>query len=107
MPDTGPIYSLPPSYFVQNGDTLLPVQHNPVFEDIRDALTNRVTRDGAGNMTGDLDMAGNKVAGLGEAENAGDAVSLGAMQAYVQGFGLGAAGDGPLLADFFDYSVPN
>lgn len=106
MPDTGPIYSLPPSYFVQNGDTLLPVQHNPVFEDIRDALTNRVTRDGAGNMTGDLDMAGNKVAGLGDAENPGDAVSLDAMQTYVQGFGLGAAADAPVVTDFHDPSLP-
>lgn len=76
MPDTGPIFSLVPSYFVQNGDTLLPVQHNPVFEDIRDALTNRVTRDGAGNMTGDLDMAGNKVVGLAAATSPSDAVIL-------------------------------
>lgn len=106
MPDTGPTYTLPASYFVQNGDTLLPVQHNPVFEDVADALTNRVTRDGSGNMTGPLDMAGYRVLGVGAAESPSDAVNLSGMQGYVQGFGMGTAQGAPLLANFKDASVP-
>lgn len=54
-------YTLPPSYHVQTGDTLLPVQHNPPFEDVANALTNSVARDGRTVMTGDLQMGGNKI----------------------------------------------
>ena len=62
--DPNGVYSLPPSYFVQTGDTILPVQHNPVFESVANALTNSIDRDGRTVMTGNLQMGGNKVTGL-------------------------------------------
>lgn len=69
-------YTLPPSYHVQTGDTLLPVQHNPPFEDVANALTNSVARDGRTAMTGDLQMGGNKVTNVAPGTNNGDALNV-------------------------------
>lgn len=65
MPTDGNgVYNLDPGYFVRNGDTLLPSQHNPVLEDIAAALTARLMRDGRASMTGTLQMDGNAIAGV-------------------------------------------
>lgn len=77
-------YSLVPSYFVQNGDTVLPSQHNPVLEDIAAGLTARVMRDGRSVMTGNLQMGGNKVSGLDDGTNPGDAVNKSQLDAVEQ-----------------------
>lgn len=68
-------YSLPSSYFVQNGDTVLPVQHNPVFEDVAAALTARVMKDGRTTWTGNMKAGGFKITGLGDGENPQDAAT--------------------------------
>lgn len=64
MPDTGPNYSLPPGYFVQSGDTILPSQHNPVLEDLAAALNARMMRNGSSPMTGNLQMGSKQITGL-------------------------------------------
>jgi microcystin-dependent protein len=77
MPYNGSgIYSLPVGYFVQNGDTLEPSQHNPIFEDVAQALSSVLLRSGVAGMTGNLPMAGNKITDLGAPTNPNDAVRL-------------------------------
>ena len=74
-------FSLPPSYFVQTGDTLLPVQHNPPFESVAQGLTARVMKDGRTVMTGNLQMGGNRVTNV-----ADPALPSDAMTRRVSGF---------------------
>ena len=74
--DSNGNYSLPGSYFVSNGDTVLPVQHNPPFEDVGQALTNRIMKDGRTVLTGALKMGGFKVTGLADGENPSDAAAI-------------------------------
>ena len=81
-------YTLPPSYHVQTGDTLLPVQHNPPFEDVAEALTNSLARDGRTVMTGDLRMGGNKVTNVADPAFPSDA-----MTRRVSGFGFETRAD--------------
>lgn len=73
--DSNGIMTLPTSTWVQTGDTVLPVQHNPPFRDIESALTNSLDRDGRTVMTGNLQMGGNKVTGLGDPSLPGDAMT--------------------------------
>lgn len=72
--DANGIYTLPPGYFVQVGMDVLPSQHNPPFEDIRQALSGVLLRSGIAPMTGILQMGGNKIEDIGAATNPGDAV---------------------------------
>lgn len=51
-------YSLPAGYTAVPGTTILDTQHNTPLEDIRDALTGSVARNGAGAMTGLLTLSG-------------------------------------------------
>lgn len=51
-------YSLPAGYLGVAGTPILVTQHNPIFEDVRDALTACVKRNGAGAMTGLLTLSG-------------------------------------------------
>lgn len=57
-------YSLVSGYFVNIGDDVLPSQHNPVLEDIAQALTNSLARTGAGAMTGTLSMGNNPISNV-------------------------------------------
>lgn len=70
-------YSLPPSYFVQDGDTVLPEQHNPPFEDIASALSNRIHRDGRTLWTGNQNANGNKIINLANGVALTDAANVG------------------------------
>lgn len=76
MPDVGPNFSLPPGYFVQSGDTIVPSQHNPIFEDVAAALNARMMRNGTAPMTGNLQMGANKITGVAAATNPADAPRL-------------------------------
>lgn len=73
MPRVGGIYNLPPGYVAVSGETIQPSQHNPPLEDIAQALTDSLPRNGAAPMTGNLPMGGNKITGLGAATNPADA----------------------------------
>jgi microcystin-dependent protein len=54
MPSSNGVYSLPPGYLAVTGQPILVTQHNPIFEDIAQALTLRLSRDGTAPMTGPL-----------------------------------------------------
>jgi microcystin-dependent protein len=75
-------YSLPDGYFVENGDTVLPSQHNPPFEDVAQALNNAILRNGAAPMGDDLNMSASKIVNLADAVNAQDAVTKKQLDAY-------------------------
>lgn len=64
MPTSGGIYFLIPSYRAVAGQTIRTEQHNPVLEDIAQALTERMPRNGTAPMVGALNMNGFRVTGL-------------------------------------------
>jgi hypothetical protein len=74
LPRTGPLYTLPPGYFATDGTTIQVSQHNPIFEDVAQALTNSLASDGSTPLTGNLQMNANKITGLAAGTNAADAV---------------------------------
>lgn len=75
--DSNGVYTLPPSYFVQNGDTVLPVQHNPPMEDLAQAHTNRLMKDGRTVWTGDMKAGGFRVTNMGPGQSDSDAATVG------------------------------
>ncbi|MEH3108971.1 MAG: hypothetical protein PGN22_02570 [Agrobacterium cavarae] len=77
--DSNGNYTLPTSYFVQNGDTVLPIQHNPPFEDVAQALSSVLPRSGVAPMNGDLKMGGKKVIGMADGAASTDAVTKGQL----------------------------
>ena len=74
MPRTGGIFSLIASYFAVDGATITTDQHNPVLEDIAQALTDSLPRNGTAAMTGNLPMGAKKITGLAAGTAASDAV---------------------------------
>lgn len=54
--DAAGVYSLPAGYKAQPDTTILTSQHNPPLEDIAQALTGSLPRDGAAPMTGPLKL---------------------------------------------------
>lgn len=68
--------SLVPGYFVQNGDDVLPSQHNPPLEDIASMLSQALLRDGRAPLTGNLNGNGNKITNLAAPTNSNDAARL-------------------------------
>lgn len=76
MPRSNGIFTLIASYFATPGQTIRTEQHNPVLEDIATALTNSVARDGSAPMTGNLQMNGRLITGLGAGVAPSNAVRL-------------------------------
>lgn len=54
-------------------------QHNPPFEDVAQALTNSLDRDGKGGMRADLPMGNNKITGLTDGVADTDAATVGQL----------------------------
>lgn len=54
--DSGGNYSLPPNYLAIPGQTIRTEQHNPPLEDLAQAMTQSLPRDGRAGMVGPLDM---------------------------------------------------
>lgn len=78
MPDNSVgVYTLPPSYKVTNGDATDENQHNPPFEDLAQAMSNRLHRDGRTSWTGNQNANGNKITGLASGSSDGDALTVG------------------------------
>lgn len=48
------VATLVPSYFVRNGDTVSPPQHNPVLEDVAAMLSQMYVKDGRAPLTGPM-----------------------------------------------------
>lgn len=77
--DSNGNYTLPDTYFVENGDTVLPIQHNPPLEDIQAALSSVLLRSGVAPMTGDLKMGTKKITGMADGAATTDAVTKGQL----------------------------
>ncbi len=104
MPRSGGIYTLPPGYFATDGTTIEVSQHNPPLEDIAQALTDSLPRDGSAPMTGNLAMGSNKITGLAAGTNAGDAVRFDQLPTFTPTTatltaGTDAQGQGPITTD--------
>lgn len=104
MPRSGGIYTLPPGYFATNGTTIEVSQHNPPLEDIAQALTDSLPRDGSAPMTGNLAMGSNKITGLAAATLASDAVRFDQLPSITPTTatltaGTDAQGQGPITTD--------
>lgn len=83
-------YSLPAVYLATPGTTIESDQHNVPLQDIAQALTDSLPRNGSAPMTGNLPMGGNRITGLATPTANGDATT----KAYVDGrTGAPVAGD--------------
>jgi hypothetical protein len=86
------------------GTTIEVSQHNPPFEDVAQALTDSLPRDGSAPMTGNLAMGSNKITGLAAGTNAGDAVRFDQLPTFTPTTGTltagtDAQGQGPITTD--------
>ena len=104
MPRSGGIYTLPPGYFAVDGTTIEVSQHNPPFEDVAQALTDSLPRDGSAPMTGNLAMGSNKITGLAAGTNPADAVRFDQLPTVTTTTatltaGTNAQGQGPITTD--------
>lgn len=52
--DANGVYSLPAGYLAVAGEKITPSEHNPIFEDIATALSQRLSKNGNAPMTGPL-----------------------------------------------------
>lgn len=97
-------YALPPGTLVNSGDTVLPSQHNPAFNDVAAALTGSLARSGAGGMLGELPMNGFAITNMAPGTASGDAATV----AQVSNAGkIGALVFWPLNTVPSDCLVPN
>ena len=104
MPRSGGVYTLPPGYFATDGTTIEVSQHNPPFEDVAQALTDSLPRDGSAPMTGNLAMGSNKITGLAAGTNPADAVRFDQLPTFTPTTGTltagtNAQGQGPITTD--------
>ena len=104
MPRSSGIFTLVPGYFATDGTTIEVSQHNPPLEDIAQALTDSLPRDGSAPMTGNLAMGSNKITGLAAATNPADAVRFDQLPTFTPTTatltaGTDAQGQGPITTD--------
>lgn len=104
MPRSGGIYTLPPGYFAVDGTTIEVSQHNPPLEDIAEALTDSLPRDGSAPMTGNLPMGGNKITGGAVGTNPTDFAIVSQLPTFTPTTatltaGTNAQGQGPITTD--------
>lgn len=86
--DSSGTYSLPNGTLVNTGDTVLVSQHNPPFQDVAQAITNSLDRDGKGGMRANLAMGGNRAVNMANGIDPTDAVTMQQLTA-VTGVPLG------------------
>ena len=73
-------YSPPNGTLVQTGDTILVSQHNPFVQDVSQAVTESLARDGRGGMRGPLNMNGYPIRNAGPGEADTDVPTLGQVR---------------------------
>lgn len=69
-------HSLPPGTIVQEGQTVLPSQHNPPFLDVSSSLSQTLLRSGVAPWMGTQNANGNKLTNLAPPTNPNDAARL-------------------------------
>src|SRR3546814_15892396 len=85
-------YSLPSGSLVNIGEDIVPSQHNPPLQDIAQALSDSLSRDGRGGMRPNLDMGGFKARNLAPGTQPNDAATvpqIGGVGGVPLGFKLG------------------
>ena len=85
MPRISGVYQLPPSYRAVSGETIRVEQHNPPLEDIAEALTGSLPRDGSAPMTADLKMGGNRITNVAAATTSTDAARFDQVEGKIAG----------------------
>lgn len=92
--DSAGVFTLPPTTWATTGQTISVNQHNPAMREIETAITDSLPRNGSAGMTGNLNLAGNRITNLANPLNDSDAVSLGfARNATPVGMVMDYAGD--------------
>lgn len=74
--DNNGIFTPPPGTTVSTGDTLLISQYNPFVEDVSQALTGSLSRDGLGAMRAPLNAGGYRVQNIAQGVAPTDAVRM-------------------------------
>lgn len=72
-------YSLPPVYHAKPGTTVRSEQHNSPLEDIAQALSSVLVRDGRGGMVGPLNMGNFKITNVAPGTNPSDVATVGQL----------------------------
>lgn len=90
--DSAGNFSLVPSYKAESGNTIRTEQHNPPLEDIANALSNVLVRDGRNGMVGPLTMGGNRISGQADGVDDTDGATVGQV-ALVFGSKIGSAAE--------------
>lgn len=88
-------YNLPSGTLVNSGDTLLPSQHNPAMQDIAQALSNSLDRNGYGGMRAPLNMGGFPAQNLLPGTSPTDAATVGQLATIPIGAIIDFAGSAP------------
>lgn len=70
-------YSVPNGTLVSTGDTVLVSQHNPAMQDIGEALSNSLDRDGKGGMRANLNMGGYRITNAAPGTSNSDLATVG------------------------------
>jgi microcystin-dependent protein len=91
--DSNGAYSLPSGTLVSTGDTILVNQHNPPFQDIANALTNSLDRDGSGGMRANLQMGGNKITNAAEGTDPTDVATVSQLTVAASSIPIGGVID--------------
>lgn len=92
-------YSLPAGSLVNVGEDIIPSQHNPPLQDMAQALTGSLSRDGSGGMRTNLNMGGFRVINASPGVQPTDLVIMGQISSN------GGAPVGSVI-DFAGSSVP-
>src|SRR5690606_5911833 len=74
--DPAGIYNLPPAYKAEPGTTIRSEQHNAPLEDIAQALSSVLVRDGRSGMIGTLQMGGYPISNVAPGTAATDAATV-------------------------------
>lgn len=84
MPRNGSgVYSLPAGSDGVSGTTIQSSKYNAAINDIKDALTESLPRNGSAAMTADLPMGGFKITGMAAGSASGEAVEYAQMQSTI------------------------
>ena len=96
--DSSAVYSLPNGYLATTGETVLASQHNTPLEDVAQALTGSLPRNGTGAMQAALPMGGFRITNLGSGSASTDATSLTQVEALIAAAVVLASPPGKLAA---------
>lgn len=87
-------YNLPNGSLVSVGETITPSQHNPPLQDIAQAMTDSLSRDGRGGMRQNLPMNGFRVTGMAPGVQPSDGATVSQLSG-ISGVPVGFIGDWP------------